>query len=116
MTDSHREQRLPAAVDSYPIDVSPCGVRGVGGNVREWCLDVFDAAPRDGATTSDGYVLPPEAALATDPRALRVARGGLWYGTARIVRIAGRYRHEVGARSPDLGFRGVFRPAPDAGL
>ncbi|MCP5024823.1 MAG: formylglycine-generating enzyme family protein, partial [Actinomycetia bacterium] len=37
--DSHPGRPLPQLVDSFPLDVSPCGVRGLGGNVRDWCVD-----------------------------------------------------------------------------
>ena len=109
MTDSHREDRLPAVIDSYPVDVSPCGVRGLGGNIRDWCLDLFDGR----VDTVDNHVTPPDSALKEPPRALRVARGGRWDAPARNARAAGRGRVEPADRLSSLGFRGLFRPVPE---
>ena len=38
----------PVVVDSYPIDCSPYGIRGLGGNVQDWCLDGVGTAPTEG--------------------------------------------------------------------
>jgi len=109
IADSHRGGRLPAVVDSFPVDTSPCGVRGMGGNTRDWCLDLLES-PVD---IADNRVAQPESALKEPPRALRVARGGAWSSAARYARSAYRFRYEPTNRNSSLGFRGLWRPAPE---
>jgi len=94
----------PALVDSHPIDVSPYGVRGMGGNVYDWCLDT------EGRVV-DKITLAPEVGD-TDVRAPRAVRGGSWVAYPRHARSACRNRLAPGFRSPHYGFRGCFRPAP----
>ena len=53
--DSHAGRPLPQVVDTYPLDVSPYGVRGLGGNVLDWCVDVWT---KDGALPADRVVRP----------------------------------------------------------
>jgi len=43
MRESHPDFPLPAAVEDYPVDVSVYGVRGLGGNMRDWCEDIYSA-------------------------------------------------------------------------
>jgi len=70
----------PAGVDSFPVDESPYGVRGAGGNATDWCLNALD----------DGR---------------RLLRGGSWltYGlslrlTARMAGASTRIGHANGFR------------------
>jgi serine/threonine-protein kinase len=107
MTDSHRGDRLPAVVDSYPVDESPCGLRGAGGNVYDWCLNLLD-----GVSVIDNRVTPPETDLDAPERAFRTARGGAWTFTTRDARAADRGRVIPGVRDSCLGLRGLFRPDP----
>lgn len=106
MTDSHRERRLPAVVDSHPVDISPYGVRGLGGNLQDWCLDLFDAP----TPTVDHRVTPPDTTSYETSRAPRVIRGGSWSSNARGARCGFRLRSVPELRNPNVGFRGVFRP------
>jgi len=101
---SHPGRPLPAVVDRYPIDESPFGVRGMGGNVYDWCLDT------EGRFV-DKVTLAPEAGD-TDACAPRAVRGGAWGSNPRLARSAHRYRDDPGSRNPLYGFRGCFRPAP----
>jgi len=64
----------PAPVDAYPLDESPYGVRGMGGNVRDWVID--DRAPRSGP------VVP----------LYRFVKGGFFLGPAQLARCALRHR------------------------
>jgi formylglycine-generating enzyme required for sulfatase activity len=65
---SHAEGLKPSRVDAFPIDESPYGVRGMGGNSRDWCL--------------------------SDPgekfREWRALRGGGWCNAPIIARAGGR--------------------------
>jgi len=65
MRDSHRDSRLLAVVDSYPIDESPYGVRGLAGNIRDWCGERFQLA---GAPCPGGRA-PRRESPTTHPRA-----------------------------------------------
>jgi len=40
MRSSHQGARNHALIESYPIDVSVYGIRGLGGNSRDWCQDI----------------------------------------------------------------------------
>ena len=84
MRDSHEGRALPAVVDSYPLDISPYGVRGLGGNSRDWCLDVyagdlgFRAGPPRWISTAS-TVIPPLRNGSPDVEGAgskRVERGG----------------------------------------
>lgn len=110
MSESHRGPRSPSVVDSYPVDVSPYGVRGMGGNVYDWCLSLYEVS-----TPTDDRVAPPEDVLHAPPRAFRAVRGGAWTFSARNARSADRDRSEPGGRIPNCGFRGFFRPATEPG-
>lgn len=98
----------PSPVRSYPVDESPFGVRGMGGNVEEWCLDLFEGPSLAGQT-----VRLPKAETYAQSRALRVVRGGAWDTNARMARVCGRGRREPDHRRPGLGFRGVFSVETD---
>jgi serine/threonine-protein kinase len=100
----------PAVVDSYPVDVSPYGVRGVAGNVRDWTSSVYSAgwSGLDGDRVLPG---PDEPALA--PEARVVGRGGgwpLWVGGCN-VRAAVEDRPDF--RHPAVGFRLVRALLPE---
>lgn len=101
---SHRGRRLPTVVDSYPVDVSPFGVRGMGGNVRDWCVDTE-------GQVLDNVVTPAEAG-GTAARASRPCRGGTWDLLARDARTARRGVYVPGGRYASTGLRGLFCPAP----
>jgi formylglycine-generating enzyme required for sulfatase activity len=76
---------------------NPWGLYDMHGNVWEWVQDKYhngyDGAPIDGSAWEDGG------------GALRVARGGSWYGTARYCRSANRFDDAPGLRGSNLGFR-----------
>lgn len=81
MVDSRKERPYPVPVHEFPLDESPYGVRGLGGNVRDWCAD---ADPLTGR---------------------RYNRGGFWIGNARDCRSADRHMHEETHRAAEVGFR-----------
>ena len=100
MRDSVPGKGTPAVVDSYPVDESPYGVRGMAGNCRDWCADVWrPAGPR---IVRDRLKLgvPDEAGSE-----FRVFRGGAWNNPASACRSA--YRSTVRAllRYPVVGIR-----------
>ncbi|MBA2664242.1 MAG: SUMF1/EgtB/PvdO family nonheme iron enzyme [Bradymonadaceae bacterium] len=91
----HSTRGIPYAVsiDSYPDDESPYGVRGMGGNVRDWCADEVHPV----VISVDDSMAP----------SLRCARGGAWFATADLCRVATRELRPPDARSSGIGFRMV---------
>ena len=87
--ESHEGRPLPAVVDSYPIDESPYGVRGMAGNVADWCANTWQ---RD-------HVGPVEG------EGMRACRGGWWVGSPANARAAMRNRDAPEFRDAILGFR-----------
>ena len=98
--DSHPGRPLPAVVDSYPLDVSPYGVRGLGGNVRDWCADVFYA---EGPPLAGARVPPPRSD--GSPGSNRVHRGGSWGSRLGFARCSFRSARSPAGRSSHLGLR-----------
>ena len=96
----HAGHPLPSVVDGYPVDTSPYGVRGVAGNVMDWCADVFVA---DGPLGVTARVLPPRGDKETGSS--RVYRGGSWGSTPAQARVAVRSARSPGYRDPLLGLR-----------
>ena len=90
----------PVPVHQFPDDVSPFGVRGLAGNVRDWCADVH-VAPQavEGRTPSStlgrrvvrggSFRLPLESARTTSRGALPATQGYVDVGF-RLVRSLAR--------------------------
>ena len=87
MRQSRKERTAPTAVDEYPRDVSVYGVRGLGGNARDW--------------TATEFVQGSGPAR----RVNRIIRGGNWDGPARYARAANRFWHLPAHVNGDVGFR-----------
>ena len=103
MRDSHRGRPLPAAVDTFPVDETPYGVRGMAGNMLDWCADPY---AKDGPETPAGQVVAPEVRLESDLSAKRRAvRGGDWDGGPGLCRSAHRLGNVPSARLAILGLR-----------
>ena len=101
MQNSHPpERRLPAVVDSFPVDVSSYGVRGMGGNARDWCLDPWRS---EGRSVADGGMAPPP--LTDGDAERRVCRGGAWWQRAEHARIAARIGVRAAMRDVGVSFR-----------
>ena len=91
--------RLP--VDSYPLDVSPYGVRGMAGNVRDWCINAYS---RDGVPDGSRLTVDPPAEAA-----YRMMRGGSWASKIDLCRLASRFADPPSTRFSVTGFR-LVRP------
>ena len=91
----------PAVVESYKIDRSPFGVRGMGGNVRDWCADVFVNEALDEALVDASGRLPLDAK--ENPH--RAMRGGAWNYDAHGCRSLQRNGSAPSYRSSTFGFR-----------
>jgi eukaryotic-like serine/threonine-protein kinase len=106
---SHDGDFRPFAVDAFATDVSAYGVRGLAGNMRDWCLERWG---RQGPPAPDGVLEVTPASSADD--AVRSVRGGAWTSVVEAGRMASRF-----AVRPDERYRGVglrlVRPATALG-
>ena len=102
--DSHAGRPLPALVDSFPVDESVYGVRGMGGNVEDWCAD---RCRKEGPRSLGSRAVVPEVVGEVDlsPSSLRAGRGGNWSGYTRSARCSSRLPHVPSLRSAFLGLR-----------
>ena len=101
MRESHQGRALPATVDEFDVDQSVYGVRGMGGNMRDWCANAFSI---DSLGLETGRVPRPLEVAPTQ----RVAnRGGNWNSVAIHAQSAHRAWSSPGFRSGFLSFRAV---------
>jgi Uncharacterized conserved protein len=98
--ESHATRPLPVDVTAFPADVSPYGVRGLGGNVRDWCLDAWSA---DGPALERARPVPPAPSDDADTR--RVYRGGYWHAAETGCLATARYSAVPTARASAVGVR-----------
>ncbi len=70
IAESHSSEPARASIQRYPLDVSPYGVRGLGGNSRDWCNNLWTP---EGPVLHDGR-LHLVAAVSEDS-AFRAVRG-----------------------------------------
>jgi serine/threonine-protein kinase len=94
-----RTPNRPASIHQFPDDVSPFGVRGLAGNVRDWCADVHLAPTREGQTPSSSFDrravrggsfrTPLDSARTTVRASLPASHGFIDVGF-RLVRALGR--------------------------
>ncbi len=99
MLGSSEDTPQREAIDGHPNDESPYGVRGLAGNVRDWCLDVWT---RMGTPRIDGWAQVPSP---QGDSTLRVIRGGAWNAVPTHARAAGRFAATANTRFPVVGFR-----------
>ena len=109
-------------VDEKP-EVHPLGLRGLHGNVWEWCADGWnDLAYRqqiDGSADPSSFFrnneMSEQIPAAGVGHPLRVLRGGSWLFTAWYCRSAFRIGWRPGRRNWDRGFRLALVPGPGGG-
>jgi formylglycine-generating enzyme required for sulfatase activity/serine/threonine protein kinase len=90
-------------VGTYPDAVSQYGVLDMAGNVWEWVADSYDSR----------YYSKSPLQNPTGPAdgSYRVLRGGSWYFSENILRVANRVRYDPEASGSDGGFRCVLPEA-----
>lgn len=97
MRDSFRERPYVAPVDAFPVDESPYGVRGLAGNVMDWCRDRYrmSGPPLDDQRVSAAWEQAQrDTTLDSTDATPRVTRGGHWFGVGQIAFAAHRYHME----------------------
>ena len=98
--DSHSGDATRVSVQSYPEDESPYGIRGLAGNTRDWCSNIWT---REGPEVRGGRlflsVTSPE-----DPNH-RSVRGGAWSSLADLSRAAVRFGSRPTLRRATTGIR-----------
>ncbi|MEC0239772.1 formylglycine-generating enzyme family protein [Paenibacillus dokdonensis] len=98
----------PTVVDLYPKDISWCGIRGMAGQVREWCMDWYDPdyyhqSQRKNPRGPEKHGSRPGHAPC------RILRGGSWSSPAYTSRGSQRLFYPPDRRdSNDHGFRPVI--------
>lgn len=108
MLDSQAVAQTPVPVQTYPVDQSPYGVRGMAGNVRTWCRETFRPAEANPSVPSSLRLDTSVESLA-DAAQARVFRGGAWYLSRDQCRAAARDGNAPEARFKTVGIR-LVRP------
>jgi len=98
--DSHANEPRLVPVEVGTVDVSPYGVRGMGGNTQDWCLEAWDADGPPGERLN-----LPDVSEVDEASSSRVYRGGHWRSSHRMARCAARHHRAPDARFRTLGFR-----------
>ncbi|MCB9762688.1 MAG: SUMF1/EgtB/PvdO family nonheme iron enzyme [Alphaproteobacteria bacterium] len=99
-----RPTPMLARVQDFPADESVYGVRGLAGNVRDWCLD--ERSYHVGPPVSEaGLFLRPAEAPPGDEETWQLTRGGIWSGGQNYGRAGNRLSAPRGFRASVIGFR-----------
>ena len=88
-------------IHSFPEDVSPYGVRGLAGNTRDWCLNIWR---REGPTVEHGRLIIEPAPL-NEHEDYRAIRGGAWMANLHGARAAARFANRPQQHFSVLGMR-----------
>ena len=92
-------------VGSFPRGVSPEGIHDLGGNAKEWCLDLYRSYPGGERMVFLGekepFIYEPPA------NELYVIRGGGWTKQLPNIRASYRGADSRGRKFIALGFRCV---------
>ena len=102
--ESHPGRAQPVPVNDFPIDESPYGVRGMAGNTRDWCGDVY--SPR-GPRLEGDRIVPPALPARVDLHSghTGTTRGGAWWYSPREARLTYRSIYLPAVRFHPLSFR-----------
>jgi eukaryotic-like serine/threonine-protein kinase len=100
MRDSHRKRPLPTSVESFPVDESPDGIRGLAGNMMDWTASLHR---KEGPEIVGG--IPLETDRSEEEEISRIYRGGNWYFDQGHSRSAKRLHSLPTYRLASFGFR-----------
>ena len=93
----------PSRIGAFPADLSPYGVRGMAGNVMDWCADIFQT---DRISEPLGRVpVAPPMESPVDREVHRVLRGGAWCYNSKYAMLTARGRGRPVFSSNFTGFR-----------
>ncbi len=98
--ESHRGPPERVAVTTHLADEGPHGVRGLAGNVRDWCLNLWKL----GGPTVLGERLELDAA-SPDDADFRAIRGGTWGSSMANSRAAARFGGQPERWTLSVGMR-----------
>lgn len=98
MNQSTSGEPSPVAVGAVEADVSPYGIRGLGGNFSDWCLNRFDRE----LEFDDRRAPDPEEGR---DEAVRTIRGGNWLAGPTDCATFWRRGRESRSRLSTVGFR-----------
>lgn len=90
---------LPLQCVNVELGMSPFGLRGMAGNVWQWCRDTFN---------DDFYITAAASqpdACNVEPGTMKSERGGSWVGPATLARSSHRRGRAPEAKGRCLGFR-----------
>jgi serine/threonine-protein kinase len=99
---SHEVGLRPVAVEEFARDESPYGVRGLAGNVVEWCADEYR---REGPPLPNGVYVAPHDGRVDSPIVERTLHGGCFLFDSFLLRAATRHSSSSIVRDVTLGFR-----------
>ncbi|MEZ4471341.1 MAG: bifunctional serine/threonine-protein kinase/formylglycine-generating enzyme family protein [bacterium] len=91
-----------ASVHAFPEDESPWGIRGLAGNVRDWCANAFLRVPPDDDAAVQGG---DDAPTPGDRDGYVAVRGGSYTSIPDFCRSAARFGARPGDRRGAVGFR-----------
>jgi serine/threonine protein kinase/formylglycine-generating enzyme required for sulfatase activity len=97
-------------VGARSLDESPYGVRGLAGNLRDWCQNVWR---HEGPRVEQGHLRLDLAA--PEDLDFRAIRGGSWTGAIVESRAAARFAGRPGGRWTVVGMR-LVRSYPRMGV
>ena len=89
---------LPAKILNHALDESVYGVRGMAGNVQDWCLDAYEASGPSVEGDRPKLVRADENDLVT-------VRGGAWNFPGEVSRAGFRTGRKAEHRRESAGFR-----------
>lgn len=104
MRSSHEGNPLPCSVERFAVDESPYGIRGMGGNMSDWCADVYRETGPSVSAQGRAYPEGMETWHGSED-ALVVRRGGSWDSAPARLILANRNGDKPLFKSFFLGFR-----------
>jgi serine/threonine protein kinase/formylglycine-generating enzyme required for sulfatase activity len=109
--EGHRNAPIREHLRGHPTDESVYSVRGLAGNVRDWCINTWK---HEGPALKDDRLCLDEAS-ADDPD-FRAVRGGYWGGPLASSRSAGRFGGRPGLCRFSVGFRLAWSYLPSRSM